>query len=95
MSAGSTNDMAKTPDTPEPANAGHSQRQGSASVDMSKAVRNIQAILNNNGFDAGKPDGQMGKKTVAAIKAFQKSVGQEPTGEITEQLVKELLKRNS
>ncbi|WP_104662762.1 peptidoglycan-binding protein [Ensifer adhaerens] len=66
-----------------------------ASVDMSKAVRNIQAILNNNGFDAGKPDGQMGKKTVAAIKAFQKSVGQEPTGEVTEQLVKELLKRNS
>jgi len=66
-----------------------------ASVDMTKAVRNIQAILNNNGFDAGKPDGQMGKKTVAAIKAFQKSVGQEPTGEITEQLVKELLKRNS
>ncbi|MEI2298102.1 peptidoglycan-binding protein [Ensifer sp. MJa1] len=66
-----------------------------ASVDMSKAIRNIQAILNNNGFDAGKPDGQMGKKTVAAIKAFQKSVGQEPTGEITEQLVKELLKRNS
>lgn len=66
-----------------------------ASVDMTKAIRNIQAILNNNGFDAGKPDGQMGKKTVAAIKAFQKSVGQEPTGEITEQLVKELLKRNS
>ncbi|WP_026622003.1 localization factor PodJL [Ensifer sp. WSM1721] len=66
-----------------------------ASVDMSKAVRNIQAILNNNGFDAGKPDGQMGKKTVAAIKAFQESVGQEPTGEITDGLVRELLKRNS
>ena len=31
MSAGSTNDMAKTPDTPAPANAGHNQRQGSAS----------------------------------------------------------------
>ncbi len=66
-----------------------------ASIDMGKAIRNIQAILNNNGFDAGKPDGQMGKKTVAAIKAFQTSVGQEPTGEITDQLVKELLKRNS
>ncbi|WP_457586687.1 peptidoglycan-binding protein [Ensifer canadensis] len=66
-----------------------------ASIDMSKAIRNIQAILNNNGFDAGKPDGQLGKKTVAAIKAFQTSVGQEPTGEITDQLVKELLKRNS
>jgi localization factor PodJL len=66
-----------------------------ASVDMTKAVRNIQAILNNNGFDAGKPDGQMGKKTVAAIRAFQKSVGQEPTGDITDGLVRELLKRNS
>ncbi|MFB2549745.1 peptidoglycan-binding protein [Ensifer soli] len=66
-----------------------------ASVDMKKAVRNIQAILNNNGFDAGRPDGQMGKKTVAAIKAFQTSIGQEPTGEITDALIKELLKRNS
>jgi len=66
-----------------------------ASVDMKKAVRNIQAILNNNGFDAGKPDGALGKKTVTAIKAFQKSIGEEPTGEITDALVKELLKRNA
>ncbi|WP_331373192.1 peptidoglycan-binding protein [Sinorhizobium chiapasense] len=66
-----------------------------ATVDMTKAVRNIQAILNNNGFDAGTPDGYLGKKTITAIKAFQKSVGQEPTGEITDALVKELLKRNS
>jgi localization factor PodJL len=66
-----------------------------ASVDMKKAIRNIQAILNNNGFDAGKPDGALGKKTVSAIKAFQKSIGEEPTGEITDALVKELLKRNS
>ena len=65
-----------------------------ASVDMKKALRNIQAILNNNGFDAGKPDGEMGQKTVAAIKAFQKSINQEPTGQITDALVKELLKRN-
>ncbi|MHC2572900.1 localization factor PodJL [Rhizobium leguminosarum] len=34
-----------------------------ATVDMKKAVRNIQAILNNNGFDAGVPDGEMGAKT--------------------------------
>ena len=65
-----------------------------ASVDMKKAIRNIQAILNNNGFNAGQPDGQMGKKTVAAIKAFQKSVGQPETGEIDDALVSELLKRN-
>jgi localization factor PodJL len=65
-----------------------------ASVDMSKAIRNIQAILNNNGFDAGAPDGVMGRKTVAAIKEFQASIGMEPTGEVDDNLVKELLARN-
>ena len=65
-----------------------------ATVDMKRAIRNIQAILNNNGFDAGKPDGEMGVKTIGAIKAFQKSVGQEPSGRIDDALVKELLKRN-
>ncbi|MBY5716184.1 hemagglutinin [Rhizobium leguminosarum] len=65
-----------------------------ASVDMKKAVRNIQAILNNNGFDAGVPDGEMGAKTVTAIKNFQKSVGQEPDGKVTDATVKALLERN-
>ncbi|SMD19903.1 peptidoglycan-binding protein [Rhizobium sp. RU36D] len=65
-----------------------------ASVDMKKAVQNIQAILNRNGYDAGTADGVMGKKTVTAIKAFQTSVGQEPTGRVTDELVKALLERN-
>ncbi|NKK82232.1 peptidoglycan-binding protein [Rhizobium leguminosarum] len=65
-----------------------------ASVDMKKAIRNIQAILNNNGFDAGLPDGEMGAKTVTAIKNFQKSVGQEPDGKVTDATVKALLERN-
>ncbi|MBY3136228.1 peptidoglycan-binding protein [Rhizobium laguerreae] len=65
-----------------------------ASVDMKKAIRNIQAILNNNGFDAGVPDGEMGAKTVTAIKNFQKSVGQEPDGKVTDATVKALLERN-
>ena len=66
-----------------------------ASVDMSKAVRNIQAILNNNGYDAGQPDGIMGAKTVAAIKEFQKAEGMEPSGEVTDELVRKLLERNN
>ena len=66
-----------------------------SSVDMKKAIRNIQAILNKNGFDAGTPDGLMGGKTVEAIKKFQASVGQKPTGEIGEALVKALLARNT
>ncbi|MCV3739443.1 peptidoglycan-binding protein [Rhizobium sp. TRM96647] len=65
-----------------------------ASVDMKKAIRNIQAILNNNGFNAGSPDGTMGPKTVDAIKAFQKSIGQSETGKIDDKLINELLKRN-
>ncbi|RFB98361.1 hemagglutinin [Rhizobium leguminosarum bv. trifolii] len=65
-----------------------------ASVDMKKAIRNIQAILNNNGFDAGTPDGEMGAKTVSAIKTFQKSIGQEPDGKVTDATVKALLERN-
>ncbi|KKZ87671.1 peptidoglycan-binding protein [Rhizobium phaseoli] len=65
-----------------------------ASVDMKKAIRNIQAILNNNGFDAGVPDGEMGAKTVTAIKNFQKSIGQAPDGKVTDATVKALLERN-
>jgi localization factor PodJL len=65
-----------------------------ASVDMKKAVRNIQAILTKNGFDTGGVDGVMGNNTITAIKAFQTSVGLEPTGEVDDALVKELLARN-
>ncbi|MDL2404918.1 peptidoglycan-binding protein [Rhizobium calliandrae] len=65
-----------------------------ASIDMKKAIRNIQAILNNNGFDAGTPDGNMGEKTVAALKSFQKSVGLPQDGKVTDRVVKELLARN-
>lgn len=84
-------DTANTPLVPDEWLA---KGQTTATVDMKRAIRNIQAILNMNGFDAGKADGDMGKKTVAAIKAFQKSVGQEPTGRIDDALVKELLKKN-
>jgi localization factor PodJL len=65
-----------------------------ASVDVEKAVRNIQAILNNNGYDAGPADGMMGAKTKAAIKAFQADNGMQADGEVDDELVKALLERN-
>ena len=64
-----------------------------ASVDMTKAVNNIQVILNKNGYDAGNPDGVMGGKTKTAIAAFQKDNGMAPTGEIDEKLAQALLDR--
>jgi localization factor PodJL len=62
-----------------------------AGVDMKKAIRNVQAILNKNGYDAGIPDGIMGQRTTDAIKAFQKDNGLDPTGNVDKRLVEVLL----
>ncbi|MDN5927013.1 MAG: peptidoglycan-binding protein [Hyphomicrobiales bacterium] len=64
-----------------------------ASIDMKQAVRNIQLILNKNGYDAGSADGIMGERTKSAIAAFQKANGMEPNGEVNEALVTALLKK--
>lgn len=66
----------------------------SGSLDLKKAVANIQLILNKIGFDAGAADGIMGDKTRTAIKAFQAQNGMTPTGEIDDELVQKLLARN-
>lgn len=67
--------------------------QTTASIDMKKAVKNIQLILNKNGYDAGGADGVMGDKTKTAIMAFQTDNKMKPTGEIDAPLVKALLAR--
>ncbi len=64
-----------------------------AAVDMEKAVRNIQTILNKNGYDAGNADGVMGQQTKDAIKQFQQDNKMTATGEIDEKLVRALLDR--
>lgn len=65
-----------------------------APADMKKAVRNIQLILKKNGYDVGSADGVMGNKTRNAIAEIQKANGQEPTGEVNQQLVELLLEKN-
>ena len=65
-----------------------------ATVDMKKAVRNIQLILQKNGYDVGTADGVMGNKTRNAISEIQKANGQKPTGEVNQQLVQLLLEKN-
>ncbi len=64
-----------------------------SSVDMKQAVRNIQIILNKNGYQAGAEDGMMGQKTKTAIAAFQKDNGMAATGKVDEPLVRALLDR--
>ncbi|TPI30093.1 peptidoglycan-binding protein [Mesorhizobium sp. B3-2-1] len=67
--------------------------QTTAGIDMKKAVKNIQLILNKNGYDAGGADGVMGDKTKNAIIAFQTANKLPATGAVDEQLVKALLAR--
>ncbi|RLQ87169.1 peptidoglycan-binding protein [Notoacmeibacter ruber] len=66
-----------------------------ASVDMKKAIQNIQGILINQGYELGAPDGVMGKKTEAAIASFQRDHDMEATGRVDEALIKALLKANA
>lgn len=60
-------------------------------ADMQKAVSNIQAILNQNGYDAGPVDGIMGQKTRDAIIAFQRDNDLAATGNVDQALVQKLL----
>ena len=53
-------------------------------------VRDVQRILNELGYDAGPVDGDPGKLTITAIKAFQGALGMRRTGSVSEKLVGEL-----
>jgi localization factor PodJL len=84
------NQMANSADIPE---SWQDVPTTTASIDMTKAVRNIQRILNKNGYPAGSDDGVMGDKTRNAIMAFQSDNDMDPTGQVDKKLVKALLAR--
>ena len=59
---------------------------------MSKShIRAIQAALNARGFNAGRPDGILGRGTRNAIRRFQASIGARQTGRLTRRQVGMLL----
>ena len=53
--------------------------------------RRIQEALNTGGHDVGTPDGAFGSRTRAGIRAWQTSIGAEPTGNLTDDQVRGLL----
>ncbi|MBL6744658.1 MAG: lytic murein transglycosylase [Pseudomonadales bacterium] len=56
------------------AGSGPIQRMPDNETAMSVAdVRELQELLNRNGFDSGEPDGRVGRQTRAAIRAYQQS----------------------
>jgi localization factor PodJL len=56
-------------------------------------IAKVQAQLAQMGFDPGPADGQIGARTIDAVKAFQKQEGLEIDGQITTELLKKLQER--
>lgn len=65
-----------------------------AALEPVSTVKGQQARLMNLGFDPQGVDGNVGKKTRAAIEAFQRFCGFEPTGEMDDETQAELEKRH-
>ncbi|MEN3791178.1 peptidoglycan-binding protein [Fulvimarina sp. MAC3] len=86
-------EIANTVDIPKDWAAAAPKPTKTASIDMNRAIRNIQAILGKLGYDAGPPDGLIGDRTTSAIMDFQKDAGLAATGEIDEALIRALLDR--
>ncbi len=57
-------------------------------------VRELQELLNSRGFDSGEPDGRVGSRTRAAIRAFQSEQGLIPDGHATLELLDRLRGRD-
>ncbi|SIS69291.1 peptidoglycan-binding domain-containing protein [Phaeovulum vinaykumarii] len=59
-------------------------QRSSANTAQRQANRETQTALNHFGFDAGAPDGVMGRRSRAAITQYQVTLGYPPTGQLTE-----------
>ena len=63
---------------------------GSRHMSDRSTVKDVQARLNDLGYDPGPADGQMGPQTRAAIRAYQRDEGLTADGQITASLVKRI-----
>lgn len=71
--------------------AGEIQRMPVNEVALSVAdVRELQELLNSQGFDSGEPDGRVGRQTRSAIRAYQEAKGLPMDGYASGQLLEAL-----
>lgn len=56
------------------------------------SIKSVQLRLGELGYDPGTLDGELGGKTVVAIRQFQHDRGLSPTGRLSEELIVELNK---
>jgi len=66
------------------------QPAASAARSQAKVVYDAQLELNKQGFDAGTPDGQLGRQTRKAIQSFQFANGMESSGQLTDAVLDKL-----
>ncbi|TAG49655.1 MAG: peptidoglycan-binding protein [Betaproteobacteria bacterium] len=69
-----------------------SQAAGPAAANASMSMRDAQAKLNQLGYNVGTPDGQMGRKTVEQLRAFQRDRRISTTGQLDQATMNELAK---
>lgn len=74
------------------ATKGSSASQGLQPLTDRSSVTDVQARLNDLGYDAGPADGQMGPRTRSAIRAYQKDAGIKVDGVPSKQLLSHLRK---
>jgi peptidoglycan hydrolase-like protein with peptidoglycan-binding domain len=79
-----TNDTASLPVPPAPPRLSLADRAPLKILitrrDLRANVRDLQALLNGMGYDAGAPDGMLGRTTVQAIEDFKKAHDVKTTG---------------
>ncbi len=66
-----------------------------AALDQQDLVRTIQDLLAQEGYDPGPADGVAGPMTRDAVRAFQQSIGVQPTGVIDQDLLRTLTNRDT
>lgn len=64
--------------------------QRSAKQTGDATVTRVQFLLNKLGYQAGTPDGRLGPRTKAAIRAFEKRSGLATTGRVNDKLIARL-----
>lgn len=65
-------------------------KKASSNYYSTSVVKKVQNKLNNLGYSCGKADGSYGRKTIKAIKNFQKSKSITVNGKINKTLLKKL-----
>lgn len=67
-----------------------SDSQRNAKQSGNATVARVQFLLNKLGYQAGTPDGRLGPRTQAAIRAFEKRSGLVTTGRVNDKLIARL-----